>query len=234
MSVTNNVPIAIYVADELTTFFALNFEVEGKDNLKVSANNLTVSKNDYSYNSTNNTISFYQPVSAGTEVKLERVTELERGNNYASFGNEFRPESLNYDFDCIFKALQERGVQNSEALTALINTLTTLSERDRTILNAVQDQALKDINQDMGVVELIKHEVEIRNQTDEAYNLLAKLQAGNVAPQLKSYLDNILGIKNPILLTGITSRLIVDHETGETQKQINEAILERLRLLENQ
>lgn len=218
MSVTNNTPISTYVADGLKTTFALNFEVESKDNIKVTANSLTVSKNDYSYTANNNSINFYQPVAADTEIKLERITDLERGEDYLTFSNNFRPETLNYDFNRIWKALQERGVQNSEALAALINTLSTLSERDRTILDAVQDQALADIKQDTGVADLIKFEAEARKKSDEAYNLLAALEAGKTLPELKEYVDNILGIKNPNLLTGITSRLIVDHETGETVK----------------
>ena len=219
MSVTNNTPISTYVADGLKTTFALNFEVEGKDNIKVSANSLTVSKNDYSYTATNNSINFYQPVASGTEIKLERITDLERGEDYLTFSNNFRPETLNYDFNRIWKVLQERGVQNSEALAALINTLSTLSERDRTILDAIQDQALADIKQDTGVADLIKFEAEARKKSDEAYNLLAALEAGKTLPELKEYVDNILGIQNPNLLTGITSRLIVDHETGETVKE---------------
>ncbi len=219
MSVTNNTPIVTYVADGLKTSFALTFEVEGKDNIKVSANNLLVSKNDYNYSSTNNSINFYQPVVSGTEIKLERNTDLERSEDYTAFGNSFRPETLNYDFDRIWRALQEKGVQNSEALASLINTLQTLSERDRTILDAVQDQALADIKQDTGVADLILAEAEARKKSDEAYNLLAALEAGQTLPELKSYVDNILGIQNPNLLTGITSRLIVDHETGETVKQ---------------
>lgn len=219
MSVTTNTPIATYVADGVKTSFALNFEVEGKDNIKVSINNLIVSKNDYNYNSINNSINFYQPIVAGSEVKLERATDLERSNDYESFGNGFRPESLNYDFDRIWRALQERGVENADALTALLDTLATLTERDRTILDATQDQALKDIKQDTGVADLIKSEAEARKKSDEAYNLLAQIEAGKTIPELKEYIDSILGIKNPLLLTGITSRLIVDHETGETVKQ---------------
>lgn len=234
MSVTNNTPIATYVADGLKTSFALTFEVEGKDNIRVSANNLLVSKNDYNYSSTTNSINFYQPVASGTEIKIERITDLERSEDYTAFSNSFRPETLNYDFNRIWRALQERGVQNSEALTALINTLSTLSEHDRTVLDAVQEQALKDIKQDTGVADLIKSEAEARKKSDEAYNLLAALEAGKTLPELKEYVDKILGIQNPNLLTGITSRLIVDHETGETQKQINEQILERLNQLEEQ
>lgn len=226
MSVTNNTPIVTYVADGLKTSFALTFEVEGKDNIKVSANNLLVSKNDYNYSSTNNSINFYQPVASGTEIKLERITDLERSEDYTAFSNIFRPETLNYDFNRIWRALQERGVQNSEALVALINTLSTLSERDRTILDAVQTQALEDIKQDTGVADLIRSEAEARKKSDEAYNLLAALEAGKTLPELKEYVDNILGIKNPNLLTGITSRLIVDHETGETVKENFDRILD--------
>lgn len=40
MSIEQSNPIATFVADGVTTIFALTFEVESKDNLKVTVNRL--------------------------------------------------------------------------------------------------------------------------------------------------------------------------------------------------
>lgn len=219
MSINTNTPIYTAVSDGNKTSFTLDFSIDSKEDLKVTVNGLTVSKNDYTFNSNTNSVQFYQPITQGSEITIQRDTSLERSNTYATFGNDFRPESLNYDFNRIWKALQERGVQNAEALSALLNSLDVYAERDRTILDALKAETLNDINEDTGVAELIQLEAERRKKDDVAYDLLSQLQQGATLPQLKEYIDNLLGIKNPILLSGITSRLIVDHETGETVKQ---------------
>lgn len=219
MSINTNTPIYTVVSDGNKTSFTLDFSIDSKEDLKVTVNGITVSKNDYTFNSNTNSVQFYQPVTQGSEITIQRDTSLERSNTYATFGNDFRPESLNYDFNRIWKALQERGVQNAEALSALLNSLDVYAERDRSILDALKDETLKDINEDTGVAELIQLEAERRKKDDVAYDLLSQLQQGATLPELKEYIDNLLGIKNPILLSGITSRLIVDHESGETVKQ---------------
>lgn len=218
MSITNTNPIYTAVSDGVQTIFTLNFDVEDKENLKVQANGLTVSKNDYNYSSISNTVNFYQPVLTGTTITIERDTSLERSNTYATFGNGFRPESLNYDFNRIYRALQEKGVENAQALANLIDVLVLASEHDRNVLQAVFDQTEQDITADSAILGLIQEELSKRGTEDQAYDLLAQLRAGNVLKELKQYVNNILAIQNPNLLTGITSRLIVDHETGETVK----------------
>lgn len=212
MSTTNS-PIYTTVSDGIKTVFALDFEVESKDNLKVQANGLTIAKTDYNYSSTSNAVNFYRPVAKGTSITIERDTSLERANTYATFGNGFRPESLNYDFNRIYKALQERGVENAQALANLIDVLVQSSEQDRKVFQAVYDQTDKDIQTDSGVLTLLQEELSKRGTEDKAYDLLAQLRDGYLLPDLKKYVDNILSIQNPNLLTGITSRLIVDHET---------------------
>ncbi|MFX7555202.1 hypothetical protein ABTJ70_14030 [Acinetobacter baumannii] len=69
---------------------------------------------------------------------------------------------------------------------------------------------------------LIQEELSKRGTEDQALDLLDKLRDGYVLEDLKLYVDNILAIHNPNLLTGITSRLIVDHETGETVKEFRD------------
>lgn len=188
---------------------------------------MTVSKNDYNYNGTNNSVNFYHAIPSGTGIVIERVTTLERANTYSTFGGGFRPESLNYDFDSIYKVLQEKGVEKAEALASLIDVLVGLSEADRNVLQALYDQTEANIHTDTGVLALIQEELSKRGTEDQALDLLDKLRDGYVLEDLKLYVDNILAIQNPNLLTGITSRLIYDHETGETVKQNFDRLLDK-------
>ncbi|MEN8339905.1 hypothetical protein ABFO74_18310 [Acinetobacter baumannii] len=71
---------------------------------------------------------------------------------------------------------------------------------------------------------LIQEELSKRGTEDQALDLLDKLRDGYVLEDLKLYVDNILAIHNPNLLTGITTRLIIDHETGETVKEVTDSI----------
>ncbi|NUF10361.1 hypothetical protein, partial [Acinetobacter oleivorans] len=93
----------------------------------------------------------------------------------------------------------------------MIDVLVGLSEADRNVLQAVYDQTEADINTDSGVLALIQEELSKRGTEDQALDLLDKLRDGYVLEDLKLYVDNILAIQNPNLLTGITSRLIYDN-----------------------
>ncbi|MFX9684560.1 hypothetical protein ABTP08_21100, partial [Acinetobacter baumannii] len=79
--------------------------------------------------------------------------------------------SLNYDFDSIYRVLQEKGVENAEALAALIDTLIGLSEADRNALQAIYDQTEAKIHTDTGVLALIQEELSKRGTEDQALDL---------------------------------------------------------------
>jgi len=104
----------------------------------------------------------------------------------------------------------------------LIDVLVGLSEADRNVLQAVYDQTEADINTDSGVLALIQEELSKRGTEDQALDLLDKLRDGYVLEDLKLYVDNILAIQNPNLLTGITSRLIYDNLLHKPQEEINQ------------
>lgn len=58
MTVENTLPIQNFTANGSTKNFAINFVVEGKDNIKVTENGVLVSVNDYDYNSSLNAVVF--------------------------------------------------------------------------------------------------------------------------------------------------------------------------------
>lgn len=213
MTVENQNPINTFVSDGVKTTYILDFVVESKDYLKVQTNNLTVSKHDYSFNKNNNTLTFYNSLAKGSNIAISRVTELERANTFETFINTFRPESLNYDFDRIWKALQEAKIENADMLGTLIKVLDSSSDADRLILENLFKQTESDIDQNNKIVELLREEVTKRVGDDAANDFIIQLQQDKHSDELKKYIDQILSIKNPNLVGGVTSRMVIDHET---------------------
>lgn len=119
MTVENTNPIQHFTANGATTVFAINFEVEGKDNIKVTVDCTTVSVNDYSYDASVNAVVFNTAPAADLEVIIERVTSLDRSINYQTYNNSFRPETLNYDLDRIWHVLQEDHITDAEILARI-------------------------------------------------------------------------------------------------------------------
>ncbi|MFX5638046.1 hypothetical protein ABTD81_17835 [Acinetobacter baumannii] len=60
-----------------------------------------------------------------------------------------------------------------------------------------------------------------------------KLRDGYVLEDLKLYVDNILAIQNPNLLTGITSRLIYDRLLDRNQQDINQELYKKSLMIAN-
>lgn len=119
MTVENTNPIQHFTANGETTTFAINFSVEGKSNLKVTANSLTISVNEYSYDVLTNSVVFNVAPVLDTEIAIERITTLERSINYQTYDNSFRPETLNYDLDRIWHVLQEDHITDAEILARI-------------------------------------------------------------------------------------------------------------------
>lgn len=112
MTVENTKPIQHFIANGTTKAFAINFAVEGKDNIKVTVNDTVVSVDDYSYDALINSVVFNTAPVNSVEITIERVTSLERSITYQTYDNSFRPEILNYDLDRIWHVLQEMGALN--------------------------------------------------------------------------------------------------------------------------
>jgi len=119
MTVENTNPIQHFTANGEATVFAIDFDVEGKDNIKVTVDGETVTVNDYSYDAAVNAIVFITAPAAGAEVIVERVTSLDRSINYQTYNNSFRPEMLNYDLDRIWHVLQEDHITDAEILARI-------------------------------------------------------------------------------------------------------------------
>ena len=122
MTVENQIPYQTYTANGTDSSFALGFYVEDKANFIVKIDDTTISNNNYIYNNTTNSIMFNSAPTAGQIITIERNTSLDRTINYSTYNNTFRPETLNFDLDRIWRKLQELGVADW-GLSNRINTL---------------------------------------------------------------------------------------------------------------
>lgn len=107
MTVENITPYISYTANGIATSFAIPFHVIDKTNFIVKINGIPQNYATYIYNKADNTITFYNIPARDAVIELERSTALERGENYDTFSNKLRPESLNGELDRIWRVLQE-------------------------------------------------------------------------------------------------------------------------------
>ena len=119
MTVESQIPHQSYTANGSQISFILSFDVEDKDNFFVKINDTNVSINDYTYDSTTNSITFNTAPIQGSLIEIERETSIDRSTNYATFNNSFRPEVLNEDFDRIIRILQEMGYTDQVLIAGL-------------------------------------------------------------------------------------------------------------------
>ncbi|MFX9843588.1 hypothetical protein [Acinetobacter pittii] len=110
MTVTNQFPYQSFTANGINSNFALGFYVDNKEHFTVRKNGNLLSKDDYIYNVSSNTISINIPLIAGDVIEVGRQTTSERATTYSSYDNSFRPEVLNDDLDKLWLKLQELEV----------------------------------------------------------------------------------------------------------------------------
>lgn len=253
MTVENTNPIQHLTANGQSTVFAINFAVENKNNLKVTVNGTTVSVNDYSYNSSTNAVVFNTAPVNGTEVVVERVTSLERSVNYQTYNNSFRPETLNYDLDRIWRVLQEQNIVDAEILARLKDEIDWRIAHDNQVLANIDNEAdqrrlvderIRDeIDQetedrhatDELIREEIAQEVEARRTHDLNYDTLAQVRDLQVFGALKDYLDTIIASTSPNVFGGVTAGIVfaLDKKSVQTHlEDIYQKIVEERQALQ--
>ncbi|MCM5533182.1 hypothetical protein [Acinetobacter pittii] len=182
---------------------------------------LTVDPTAYSFNEATRSIQFTTAPIDGSDITIERDTTVERTIQYETYNNSFRPSTLNYDFDRIWRVLQEKGIDSVKTLSALIDLLDQLSAADRAIVQQLIDETRLNIQSDTGIVELIDLEAQKRQEQDKAYNLLSQIEAGKLGDELKNYFNTVVASQTPHIFDGVTSQIVVDTTLNQTQAQIN-------------
>lgn len=226
MTVANTNPIQHYTANGSSRVFTFDFEVEGKANLAVSVNGATVDPSEYSYIEATRSIEFNTAPTQGSEITVERRTALVRTINYQTHNNSFRPDIVNFDFDRIWRVLQEKGIESAKTLSGLINILEQLSDTDRKIVEALIEQTRTSISEDKDNVELIIAEAKQRKEQDKLYNVLQQIQNGTLGNEIKNYFNTVIANQDPDFRVweGFGTDVVFEEESGLTQKQKNSQI----------
>ena len=110
MAVQEQTPYVEYVANGITTSFALGFDCESKDHLIVLIDDIEPPIATWSL--TGGNVVFTTAPAAGKKITMQRNTPFSRNTDYQSYNNSFRPPAVNKDFDWIWLKLQELGVMD--------------------------------------------------------------------------------------------------------------------------
>lgn len=117
MSVQEQMPIVVYVANGNTNRFAITFDLHDQNYLVVTLNNEVAQVGAYSV--LDGEVVFGTAPADGSLVTLYRDTQLNRTTNYKSYDNSFRPESVNWDFDKLWHVLQEQNLIDGKILARI-------------------------------------------------------------------------------------------------------------------
>lgn len=229
MTVENQFPYQSFTVNGLQTNFALGFYVDDKDHFEVKKNDQAVAKNDYSYNSSSNSIVFNTTPKQGDVIEVQRKTSADRATTYATYNNSFRPEVLNKDIDRIWLKIQELGVAD-QLLKIYTERLHNeqkdyLDNQDQIIRNIIADLRNYVNQQDNSLLAKIG---ELRSYTDQQDNSRHSYfenlirQQGTALKQLDNYYKHLLiEIGKIASEKGWVASLVVD-ANGRNQQQIND------------
>lgn len=211
MTVENQFPYQSFIANGTQTNFALGFYVENTDHFEVKKNDQAVSKNDYSYNSTSNSIVFNTTPKIGEMVEIQRRTTAERATTYKTYNNSFRPEVLNKDIDRIWLKVQELGVAD--------NLLKLYTEKLH-----IEQKGYID-NQDQVIRQIV---ADLRTYVDQQDNNLnshfesAISKQGLSLKQLNDFYNQLMQRISAIAVeNGWDTGVVTDGWTDKTQAQLN-------------
>lgn len=152
MAVQEQTPYVEYVANGVTTSFALEFDCDNQDHLIVLVDDVEPVVGAWSLS--NGAVVFNTAPENGKKITLQRNTPFSRTTDYQSYNNSFRPPAVNNDFDRVWYKIQELGVKDwlldlkiqkfrdDVNLTALENTLEEARQiRDDTANSVVEVQS---------------------------------------------------------------------------------------------
>lgn len=194
MTVENTVPYEKYITNGSDSVYTLSYYVEDKDHLFIKLDDTVVSKNEYSYIQSSNSVQFNTILPANQKLEIFRKTELERTTNYESYNNTFRPEVLNKDLDKIWLNLQEQNFKvnqydhdyeyavhtSTQALTEVVAAQTRAD--DAYELADTTNTEIRPIERGgtgANTVEEARSNLEIYSQTETDSLLNTKLTANN-------------------------------------------------------
>lgn len=246
MTVENQFPYQSFTANGSQTNFALGFYVDDKDHFDVKKNDQAVTKNDFSYDKSSNSIIFNTSPNQDDVIEVKRITSADRATTYATYNNSFRPEVLNKDIDRIWLKIQELGVAD-ELLKIYTDRLhieqkSYIDNQDQTIKQIIADlrnyvnqqdnslstdisnlKAYVDTNNNVTASSIINLRTYVDTQDNNRNNYFIDLiQKQSVSlQQLNDYYNHLMQRIAAIAVDkGWEASFVVD-QSGKTQQQIN-------------
>ncbi|TCB80138.1 SGNH/GDSL hydrolase family protein [Acinetobacter sp. ANC 3781] len=111
MAVPEETPYIEYVANGSTTEFALGFYCINDSELIVTINEIEPLVGEWEL--IDGYIKFLIAPPVNSLIAIKRNSTLSRTSDYQTYDNSLRPQSINVDFDQIWRVLQEFALQNS-------------------------------------------------------------------------------------------------------------------------
>lgn len=226
MTVENQFPYQSFTANGLQTNFTLDFYVNDKNHFEVKNNGQVVSKNNYNYDNSSNSIVFNTIPIQGDLIEVQRSTTADRAITYETYNNTFRPETLNHDLDRIWLKIQELGVADH-----LLKVYTDKLHLEQKEYIDSQDELIKQIINDLsGYVDDQDLKLEL-NIDDLREDLEQKiLKQGVALDQLEDYYNAMIEtLRNIAVDQKWFIDLVVDPLTGQSQSQINDLVNTQLK-----
>ncbi|WHP06840.1 SGNH/GDSL hydrolase family protein [Acinetobacter corruptisaponis] len=166
MAVPEQIPYKEYVANGTTTVFPLEFYCEKQEFLIVTVNGIEPENGQWSL--TDNAVIFLTAPINQAKVIIKRDTPLERNTDYQTYNNSFRPEPVNYDFDQIWRKLQELGVADWLLNLKLDKEIADRIAADLILRNDLDAEVLARIAADTNLQNKLNTEIQARIDGDKS------------------------------------------------------------------
>ncbi|CAI3117882.1 hypothetical protein MWMV1_MWMV1_02320 [Acinetobacter baumannii] len=154
MAVPEQTPFIEYTANGTTTVFPVPFQCDKAEYLIVKVNDLIQLLGTWSL--IDGSVVFNTAPLNESIVTIQRSTKLSRTTDYNLYDNSFRPEPVNYDFDNIWRVLQEVAYQFTIAENKFQDLIDQLVEGN---INGLPAEILARIAGDQANNQLISQEI---------------------------------------------------------------------------
>ena len=236
MTVENQIPYQSYIANGTQTSFALSFFVEDKSNFVVKKEGQFVTVNDYVHDTATNSIHFNVAPNKDCLIEIERVTSADRSITYATYNNSFRPETLNYDIDRIWRKLQELGYVDSVLALRLAKEIQDRVNGDKDLELRLTQEISKRILGDQNLQKQINSndfDISVLFKSLEQETIKRINGDNEVALSSRAYTDFMLRMNNtnPSIFDGVTDNIVIT-ESGESQRQLNQKVVKNLQSID--
>lgn len=218
MAVSEQTPYIEYVANGMTSTFALGFECSNSEFLIVKKDGVVVDTSTWSL--VDNSIVFNEPPSINTKFVFERNSAIERSTNFQTADNSFRPSALNNNLDYIIYILQEIAAR-------LVREIGDRKLSDSQLTQYVKDyvESVLSINNPeaitLVVADIVQTSIDGDIQTQQEFNEYVLNYINTKYPSITEFLDEVETSFNNFTSTNQT---LINNFVSANQTTINNSV----------